>query len=83
MPRINLLPWREEERKKRQRDFLVAMGAAVVAAIVCVGLTIFAYSQMIDGQRARNARLEAEMTARADGDHRTTAAQPPRNRTPV
>jgi type IV pilus assembly protein PilN len=61
MPRINLLPWREEERKKRQRDFLVAMGAAVVAAIVCVGLTIFAYSQMIDGQRARNARLEAEI----------------------
>ena len=24
MPRINLLPWREEERKKRQREFGVA-----------------------------------------------------------
>lgn len=61
MPRINLLPWREEERKKRQRDFMVAMGGSVVAAIVCVGLTIFAYSQMIDNQQGRNARLEAEI----------------------
>ncbi|MDX1404420.1 MAG: PilN domain-containing protein [Woeseiaceae bacterium] len=61
MPRINLLPWREEERKKRQRDFLVAMGASVAAAVVVVILTIFAYSQMIDNQQARNARLEAEI----------------------
>ena len=29
MPRINLLPWREEERKKRQRDFLIATGRFV------------------------------------------------------
>ena len=61
MPRINLLPWREEERKKRQRDFMVAMGASVVAAVICVALTIFAYSQMIDNQQSRNARLESEI----------------------
>ncbi|MEX2125907.1 MAG: PilN domain-containing protein [Woeseia sp.] len=61
MPRINLLPWREEERKKRQRDFLVSMGGAFVAAIVVVGLTMFFYGQMIDGQESRNARLQAEI----------------------
>lgn len=61
MPRINLLPWREEDRKKRQRDFLVAMAGSFVAAIGVVGLTMFAYSQMIDNQNARNARLEAEI----------------------
>lgn len=61
MPRINLLPWREEERKKRQRDFLVATAGAFVAAIVVVGLTMFFYGQMIDGQKARNARLQAEI----------------------
>ena len=61
MPRINLLPWREEERKKRQRDFMVAMGGAVVAAVVVVGLTMFAYGTMIDDQNARNSRLKAEI----------------------
>jgi len=61
MPRINLLPWREEERKKRQRDFLIAMGGAFVAGIVVVGLTMFVYSGMIDDQQARNERLQAEI----------------------
>ncbi len=61
MPRINLLPWREEERKKRQRDFAVAMGGAVVAAVVVVGLTMFFYGRMIDDQNARNNRLKAEI----------------------
>lgn len=61
MPRINLLPWREEERKKRQRDFMVAAAGAVVAGVVVILLTIFAYSQMIDHQEARNDRLETEI----------------------
>ncbi len=61
MPSINLLPWREAERKKRQRDFGVALGGAVIAAIAVVMLTIVAYSQMISGQQARNDRLTAEI----------------------
>ena len=61
MPRINLLPWREEERKKRQRDFGVAVGAAVVAAVAVIALTMFAYSSMISGQERRNQRLTAEI----------------------
>jgi type IV pilus assembly protein PilN len=61
MPSINLLPWREAERKKRQRDFGVAAGGAVVAAIAVVVATIFAYSQMISGQQERNLRLTNEI----------------------
>jgi type IV pilus assembly protein PilN len=61
MPRINLLPWREEERKKRQRDFGVAAAGAVVAAIAVVIGTIFVYSQMIDNQNDRNQRLTDEI----------------------
>jgi type IV pilus assembly protein PilN len=61
MPRINLLPWREEARKKRQRDFGVAAAGAVVAAIATVIVTIFTYSQMIDNQEARNERLTNEI----------------------
>lgn len=61
MPRINLLPWREDERKKRQRDFGISMGASIVAAVIVVATTIFTYSQMIDYQRSRNLRLENEI----------------------
>ena len=61
MPRINLLPWREAERKKRQRDFGVAMGGSLVAAVAVVMLTILFYNQMIGNQRARNDRLTVEI----------------------
>lgn len=61
MPSINLLPWREAERKKRQKDFGIATGAAVVTAIAFVIGTVFAYSQMISGQQARNQRLTNEI----------------------
>jgi len=61
MPRINLLPWREAERKKRQRDFGVAMGGALVAAIAVVMLTVLVFNQMIGNQRARNDRLTTEI----------------------
>jgi type IV pilus assembly protein PilN len=61
MPRINLLPWREAERKKRQRDFGVALAGGVVAAVAGVLITMFAYSQMIANQEGRNERLTAEI----------------------
>ena len=61
MPSINLLPWREAERQKRQRDFGMAMGGAVIAAIAVILLASLAYSQMLDHQNARNDRLKAEI----------------------
>ena len=61
MPRINLLPWREEERKKRQRDFGIAMGGAVVAGIAVVMATMFVFNSMIDAQERRNDRLTEEI----------------------
>ncbi len=61
MPRINLLPWREEDRKRRQREFLVAMAGALVAGVLVVVAVMFAFSQMIDTQRGRNTRLTDEI----------------------
>ncbi len=61
MPSINLLPWREAERQRRQREFLVAMAGAVVAGVVVVGLVAFFYEGLISTQNSRNARLTAEI----------------------
>ncbi len=61
MPRINLLPWREEERKQRQQDFMVALAGSIVMAVVVVGATLFTFSQMIENQESRNQRLETEI----------------------
>jgi type IV pilus assembly protein PilN len=63
MPRINLLPWREAERKKRQRDFGVALAGGFVAAALCILGTMFVYSQMIDNQESRNERLTEEIAS--------------------
>ncbi len=40
---------------------MVALAGAVIAAAGVVGLTLFMFVQMIDGQVARNQRLEAEI----------------------
>ena len=58
MRRINLLPWREERRQKRQRDFVVHL---VLSALVAVGVAFGIHSYMqaqIEHQQERNAYLE-------------------------
>lgn len=58
MRRINLLPWREERRQKRQRDFVIHLVLAAVAAVV-VAFGVHSYMQaQIDYQNERNAYLE-------------------------
>ena len=61
MPRINLLPWRDEERKERKLAFFVAIGGATVAALAVAGVGFVMLNSMIDGQNQRNERLRAEI----------------------
>ncbi|HEX7417697.1 MAG TPA: PilN domain-containing protein [Steroidobacteraceae bacterium] len=61
MPRINLLPWRAEQRKERKLAFMVALGGATVGAIVAMGAVYLMFSSMIDGQERRNGRLRDEI----------------------
>jgi type IV pilus assembly protein PilN len=61
MAKINLLPWREELRKQKQKDFIAAIGASV---LLTIGL-IVAVHVYIEGlkeyQNQRNQLLEAEI----------------------
>lgn len=61
MPRINLLPWREQERKVRRREFGIAAGAAVFAGVVFSFGGQFVYSQLIDAQNEKNNLLKREI----------------------
>ncbi|MEO0574033.1 MAG: PilN domain-containing protein [Pseudomonadota bacterium] len=61
MPQINLLPWREELRKERQRNFLVAIAGAVVAGLGIIGAANLVYGARISHQQDRNALLDSEI----------------------
>jgi type IV pilus assembly protein PilN len=61
MPRINLLPWRDEERKERKLKFLVALGGAAVAACLVAFVGFLLMDSMVSAQEARNQRLNEEI----------------------
>jgi type IV pilus assembly protein PilN len=61
MPRINLLPWREAQRKERKLKFMGFMGGAVLCAFVATGGVYMIYNGMIDAQDARNELLKQQI----------------------
>src|SRR6202011_3675443 len=61
MPRINLLPGREGQRKDRKLAFLVALGVAAIAAGVASFAAYLLYGSMIESQQHRNDQLRGEI----------------------
>ena len=61
MARINLLPWRAERRKARQKEFGVMLGLAVLGGILASFLIVSFYSGRISNQNARNDYLRSEI----------------------
>jgi type IV pilus assembly protein PilN len=61
MPRINLLPWRDEERKERKLKFLIALGGAAVVAVLTAGAGYLLMDSMVSAQENRNAELKGEI----------------------
>jgi type IV pilus assembly protein PilN len=57
MARINLLPWRIERRKQRQREFYAMLGGAAAGGVLLTGLIWSYYSGQISGQHDRNSFL--------------------------
>jgi len=61
MPRINLLPWREQQRNERKMAFTVGIGAAAVGALVVTGASYLYFNSLIDSQQSRNQQLTNEI----------------------
>ena len=61
MPRINLLPWREAERKRKRQEFGVgALGALMLAAVVYLVVN-WQMQSAIDEQMGRNQYLNDQI----------------------
>lgn len=65
MPRINLLPWREELRAQRRNQFYLAMGGAFGMAAIVVLIGVLLMNGVIDAQHDRNELIKEE-TAKLD-----------------
>ena len=61
MARINLLPWRAERRKQRQKEFLTMVGAAAILGVVLAFTLVSYYGSQISGQNERNAFLRDQI----------------------
>ncbi|MBD3647855.1 MAG: PilN domain-containing protein [Pseudomonadales bacterium] len=60
--KINLLPWREELREEKKKEFLnVLVGVLLLAGVIVFGIDRY-YNNWIDTQKARNKFLTDEIS---------------------
>ena len=61
MANINLLPWREELRKEKTRQFTSMLGFSVILTVAIFALIQFTISGQISHQQKRNRILQEEI----------------------
>lgn len=61
MIQINLLPWREQARKVKQKRFATIAGVVACCAIACVVLVHLRYLAKTHYQTKRNAMIQTEL----------------------
>jgi type IV pilus assembly protein PilN len=61
MIRINLLPHREEKRKRRQQQFTVLAGISAVIGLLVAGAVWLFFDQQVTQQQANVAYMKAEI----------------------
>ncbi len=62
MAKINLLPWREERRKQRQKDFLIFLGTGLFASMLVMVSVHIVMGGIIHTQNNRNVFIQNEMS---------------------
>ncbi len=80
MARINLLPWREEARRERQRQFLFSLVGTLILGAVLVLIVGLFYDQQISQQEARNQQIQAEINRLQQRIDRIAELEKTRNR---
>ena len=63
MPRVNLLPWREADRKRRRQEFMFSIVAAIGSAALVTLAGRGLMSSAISHQEARNQALQTQIEA--------------------
>lgn len=66
MARINLLPWRQEERERKNKEFAIMAGAVAALTILIVLLVLTYLNNELSNQQAANDMIRNE-NARLDG----------------
>ncbi|WP_448249428.1 PilN domain-containing protein [Thalassotalea agariperforans] len=61
MAYINLLPWREEAQKAKQKEYFMILGAVATSAIAIALLVGQFYQMRVDGQNSKNQYLKNEI----------------------
>lgn len=61
MAKINLLPWREELRQQKKKDFLNLLGLAALMTVIVMGLVHVYIEGLKEHQGERNKMLESEI----------------------
>ncbi len=61
MARINLLPWREELRRERQKQFIMSLMLTAILGVVLVFMVGMFFDQKIRHQQYRNELVSSEI----------------------
>jgi type IV pilus assembly protein PilN len=61
MARINLLPWRDEQRQEKKKEFFTVIGGVCILGVLCGYIWVSGVQSSIDNQNSRNARLKEEI----------------------
>ena len=61
MARINLLPWRDEQRQEKKKEFFTVIGGVCILGVLCGYVWVTGVQGSIDNQNARNQRLKDEI----------------------
>lgn len=62
MAKINLLPWREELRQERQRQFAMSALLTAIVGVAIVFIVSLGFDRAINQQNVRNQTIQAEIS---------------------